>query len=343
MADTGATAAPDPAGHPGRDPAHRPPAGTGRVLVLHPGALGDVMQAVPALRALGGLGPVTFAGQARLAALLHATGVVADALVFDTLGLEALFTPDLPAPARLHGFATVVSWFGSGDERFARRLRDLGGRVVVASPTGARGETGPLWRQLAGQVAALGAVGAAPTSPLPVPAEWSGPAREALRRAGVAAGPPLLVVHPGAGGGWKRWSPEGFAEVIARLSRTGAQALVHQGPADREAADRLAALVDPSVARLVEPDLPVLAAALADAGAYLGGDSGVSQLAAALGVPGVVLYPQETRERWEPWNPSALALPMTGDPGQPAEVAARLIGMLAGRPGASRPSSRASP
>ena len=40
-----------------------------RFLIVHPGALGDVLQAVPALRVLRAQGRLTFAGQARLGRL----------------------------------------------------------------------------------------------------------------------------------------------------------------------------------------------------------------------------------------------------------------------------------
>src|SRR4029453_18643810 len=87
-------------------------------LAIHPGALGDVLQAVPALRALatlyGGL-RVSLAAQPRLAALLAGAGVVDEALSFESLGLDNLFA-DAPVSAaladRLDGFHAVVSWFG---------------------------------------------------------------------------------------------------------------------------------------------------------------------------------------------------------------------------------------
>jgi ADP-heptose:LPS heptosyltransferase len=312
--------------------------------VLHPGALGDVLQAVPALRALGRLGRVALAGQPRLAALLRDTGVVAEALAFDTLGLETLFTPDLPAPAVLESFAAVVSWFGSGEAIFTRRLRAAVERTVIASPTGRDGDAVPAWRYLAATVAAVSASSeAVDLAPLALPEPWRVQAREALVTVGVQAGQDVLVVHPGAGGAWKRWPPERFADALTRLPRAGTRLVIHQGPADRDAVDQLDRLIGPGAARLVEPELPVLAAVLADARAYLGSDSGVSQLAAAAGAPGIVLYPEGTRERWEPWSPSTLATTMSDDPGQPAEVARRLTSILTGRTGASRPSSRAAP
>ena len=46
----------------------------------------------------------------------------------------------------------------------------------------------------------------------------------------------------------------------------------------------------------MSPPLPVLAGVLSMAQAYLGGDSGVSHLAAAVGAPAVILFPAATLE-----------------------------------------------
>ncbi|HXH82722.1 MAG TPA: hypothetical protein VNN07_07310, partial [Candidatus Tectomicrobia bacterium] len=71
-----------------------PPGATAPVaLAIHPGALGDVLLAVPALRALRARGPerVVLAAQPRLGALLTTLGVVDGATTVEALALDALF------------------------------------------------------------------------------------------------------------------------------------------------------------------------------------------------------------------------------------------------------------
>jgi ADP-heptose:LPS heptosyltransferase len=81
--------------------------------------------------------------------------------------------------------------------------------------------------------------------------------------------------------------------------------------------------------RLVEPDLPVLAAVLAGAAAYLGGDTGVSHLAAAVGSPAVLVVPSVTRERWAPWSPTVTVFSMSGsDADETDRVTAGVRSML---------------
>ncbi len=295
------------------------------LLVIHPGALGDVLQAVPALRALRPDGPLAFSGQPRLGGLLRGLGLVDAAMPFDGLGLEALFTGE-PAPsslvARLTSFRRVISWFGARDELYPQRLRAIVRECVIASPVPDDESPMTVWRHL---LATTGATSPVDLAPLDLPEAWRDEANRVLVELGAAPMRPLLVVHPGAGGRRKIWPVEKLARVIEHVIRdTGGQALIHQGPADREVVDQLSRILEPGTLRLIEPDLPLLAAILDRASAYLGGDSGVSHLAAAVGAPAVILFPAATRGRWAPWSPTAQAVTMSEEAGQVHRLAVAL-------------------
>ncbi len=283
------------------------------ILIIHPGALGDILQAVPALTALGALEEgtrLTFSGQIHLGRLLAGAGVVTRALPFDGLGLEALFAGEsLP---RLAGFGRVVSWFGARAEPFAERLRSVVPDALIDLPVPETGPPPTVWEHLLETLAPWGVSAPTRLAPLSISAAWRAEARGALSRLGRDPRQSLLVVHPGAGGKWKRWPAKAFAQVIQRVAReSGCQVLVHQGPADRDAVEELAGALDLPRLRLLEPPLHLLAAVLQEAGAYLGPDSGVSHLAAAVGAPAVILFPPATRDRWAPWSPTALPLALS--------------------------------
>jgi ADP-heptose:LPS heptosyltransferase len=264
-------------------------------LAIHPGALGDVLLAIPALRALRAGGPVALAAQPRVAALLQALGVVDEALAFDSLGFDALFTDDTSRAPRLERFERLMCWFGARDPSFTGRLRALVPDAVVA-PSVRPGR--PVWQHL---LETVGAPAGQWRAPLEVPERVRALGAEALAAAGMDAPRPWLVVHPGAGSPAKQWPAEAFARVVTTLAaRARMNVLVHQGPADGAAVTALRRHLGDGAVRLVEPSLPALAGVLAHAALFVGNDSGVSHLAAALGVPSVVLFDARHLD-WRPW------------------------------------------
>ncbi len=310
------------------------------ILVIHPGALGDVLQAVPALRALRRLDGgcrLALAAQPRIGRLLAGAGEVDEALSFDGLGLEALFAGEPPPPAlaaRLSRVARVVSWFAASDARYPDGLRALAPSMVIAAPVPDDSFAGAVWQHLLATLGAWPVTAAPPLSPIGLPHAWRVQAREALAGLGARPGRPILAVHPGAGGAWKRWPAGDLARVLRDVVRdTGCHTVVHEGPADSEAAAALHGALrrargEAPVLRLVEPDLPLLAGVLQASAAFLGADSGVSHVAAAVGAPAVILFPAATRQRWAPWSSTALPLLAGAPEGKPDRVAEAVLARI---------------
>lgn len=270
-------------------------------LAIHPGALGDVLLAVPALRALQASvpGPLALAAQPRIAALLVALGVVDEGVRFEALGLEALFTGEGTPSPRVGAASRVVCWFGARDAAFIRRLGSVAPGAVVAPSVGG---DGPVWAHL---LRTTGAPPGAWCDPVAVPDALRAAGRAALGAAGWDGAAPLLLVHPGAGGVAKRWPAGALASVVETLAARHALTVVaHEGPADREAVRALGSRLRTVPLALRDPTLPALAGVLAATRLFLGSDSGVSHLAAAVGTPGVVLF-AEANLPWRSWSPAA--------------------------------------
>ena len=272
----------------------------GGTLVIHPGALGDVVLTIPALRALRAERPdepLTLAAQPRLARLLMALGEVDRVLDFESLRLASLFTGE-PCPARplLEQMSRVVCWFGSREPSFVANLRAIAPCAVVAAPSAA---DVPVWQHLRRTVGAALDGG---TRVLQVPRGVAEAGRRALLDLGSDGTHPVVLIHPGAGGVVKRWPIDGFATVARDViqRRRSVTLTVHQGPADLQAASDLLAALGPVAMRLLEPPLETLAGILAGVSLYLGNDSGVSHLAAALGAPCVIPFTRELLG-WRPW------------------------------------------
>jgi len=302
-----------------------------RTLVLHPGALGDVLLAIPALRALRRARPdasLELAAQPRIGALMTALGIIDAHHAFDALGLEALFTdgPEGGQPmTAVAGVNRLVSWFGARDPGFVRRLRAQAPDVVVASSVPPDGTL--VWRHL---LATVGDAGTADCTPVAVPAAVREAGRMTLVRAGWTHGP-LVIVHPGAGGVTKRWPAVGFARVVEHLvAGAGVDVLLHEGPTDADAVAGVQALLTHRCGVLAQPSLPELAGAFHHVTAYVGNDSGVSHLAAAVGARALSLFAAEN-VRWQAWSPTARASIVTTGavvPGDAAHVLADVDAML---------------
>jgi ADP-heptose:LPS heptosyltransferase len=269
-------------------------------LVVHPGALGDVLVARPALADLGALGfRRTLAAAPRLADLLVGLGAVEAGVDLDALGLHRLFAPGGAAGALepLRRYDAVVSWLGAGDADFAARLAALRRPVVVARATPPPGARRPAWAHLRDTVARLGAPARGedlpPLRPDAEAREW---AAEWLAARGLAPGQ-AVVLHPGAGSPAKAWP--GFGALAARLAAAGRPVVLTAGPGDRLPRAEAGGRGGPErVAR----DLPLrrLAGLLAAARGFVGNDSGPTHLAAALGVPTVAVFGPTDPGVWAP-------------------------------------------
>jgi ADP-heptose:LPS heptosyltransferase len=121
-----------------------------------------------------------------------------------------------------------------------------------------------------------------------------------------------VAIHPGSGGRRKCWPARLFAELATRLD---APVLLVEGPADSTACHEFAEVVAPSVPiiRVTGESLPRLAALLAESRGYFGNDSGVSHLAAALGVPTVAVFGPTDPAVWAPLGPKVSVVAPRGD------------------------------
>jgi len=116
-----------------------------------------------------------------------------------------------------------------------------------------------------------------------------------------AAGP-TVALHPGSGSEHKNWPEASWAGLIHHLCvDTRASLLIVGGEAEGDRLDRLAALPPASRVGLAR-HLPLveLAARLGECAAFVGHDSGISHLAAAVGLPTIVLWGRTREEIWRP-------------------------------------------
>ncbi|MEI8281805.1 MAG: glycosyltransferase family 9 protein, partial [Armatimonadota bacterium] len=115
--------------------------------------------------------------------------------------------------------------------------------------------------------------------------------KELLKASGVTG--PFVLMNAGAGWATKRWSPEHFGVLADMLAAKGISSALIGGvaAADIEAAEQvISACTVPVVNLLGKTSIRQLIALVSLSNAHVGGDTGSTHIAAALGVPAIGLY-----------------------------------------------------
>ncbi|MBB5782735.1 glycosyltransferase family 9 protein [Nonomuraea jabiensis] len=258
------------------------------VLALRGLGLGDLLTAVPALRALRRAFParrLVLAGPPALAPLLPVDEVI------EVRG---------PGPVPYGGAEVAVNLHGRGPQSTRALRATRPGRLLT------HGGQGPPWRADVHEVRRWCDL-----------LEWYGiaadPADLYLGR-GDRSGP--VVVHPGAAAPSRRWPADRFAAVVAALRARGREVVVTGSPAERELAERVAGDTGARVAA-GRTDVRQLARLVRDARLVVCGDTGVGHLATAYRTPSVLLFGPVSPALWGPPAAGPHAVLWKGGTGDP--------------------------
>ena len=124
--------------------------------------------------------------------------------------------------------------------------------------------------------------------------------------------PRFAVIHPGGARNpgvemlEKRWRIDRYATVARQLSSSGLAVLLSGGDDDLRVTNEVALKAGISPERILagRVDLRMLAAILSRASLYVGPDTGVSHLAAAVGTPSVAIFGPTNPRRYRPVGPN---------------------------------------
>lgn len=288
----------------------RPPLRRPRLVVLRALGLGDLLTAVPALRALRRgcrdhelvlLAPRRFAG------LVQAAGV-ADRIV-DTAGLDGALSPGV-SRAEL-----AVNLHGHGPQSH-RRLRATQPHRLIAFASDEAPEGGyPLWRGDEHEVDRWCRL----VSEFGFTADRDDLRVVARARPMATALAGATVIHPGAASAARRWPARRWAEVARAETRAGRRVVLTGGPDERILAHAVAWHAGLSAGSVLagRTDVLDLLAVVSVAARVVCGDTGVAHVATAVGTPSVVLFGPTSPEHWgppaRPWH-RALWMGGRGDP-----------------------------
>jgi heptosyltransferase-3 len=128
--------------------------------------------------------------------------------------------------------------------------------------------------------------------------------RAAARLIGKDDGRPLAVLHPYPKFNYKMWRPEGWIELGRRLTAAGYRLAITGGADDEELPYNghiVRALPGDSIAAAGELTFGASACLVSRARVYIGPDTALTHVAAALGVPTVALFGPTNCVKWGPW------------------------------------------
>jgi ADP-heptose:LPS heptosyltransferase len=112
-----------------------------------------------------------------------------------------------------------------------------------------------------------------------------------------------VCIHPGASVPQRRWSQKSFAMVADAIAARGFQIVLTGTAPEASLTQSIAQLMQAKPIDLAgKTSLGALAALLSDAALIICNDTGVSHLAAAMGVKSVVIFTNSEPNRWAPLN-----------------------------------------
>ncbi|MDQ3668055.1 MAG: glycosyltransferase family 9 protein [Acidobacteriota bacterium] len=124
-----------------------------------------------------------------------------------------------------------------------------------------------------------------------------------LRAAGLdEMSKPLAVIHPAAAFDTKQWATERFARVAECLASRGLAVVAITASTEAHVADKLQRHTTAPVVAFTHLSLPEVTALLSQARLFVGNDSGIAHMAAAVGAPAVVIFGSSNTAHWGPWS-----------------------------------------
>jgi predicted lipopolysaccharide heptosyltransferase III len=170
------------------------------------------------------------------------------------------------------------------------------------------------------QLALLGWTGIPVTDRPPTSLGVDSEAVEAINRRLAAAGldnRKIALVHPAAAFATKQWAAENFARVAEFLTEQGFAPVAITAPHENEVLESMLKELSIPILSFNDLSLPEVTALATRSQLFVGNDSGIAHIAAAVGTPSVVIFGSSNIAHWRPWNRVAAEVVFEEMPCQP--------------------------
>jgi heptosyltransferase III len=277
-----------------------------RILVLRGGSIGDFLLTLPALTAIRREWPkayIELAGYPHIAQLACAGKLVDKVISLETADVARFFSlkPQIDERQKAYvcSFDLIITYLYDPDQTVRRNMLEIGANhVIYGSPKPLTGHA------IDNLMKALEQLAIYPESKEHSRLVLAEEHIKNGRQRAKAVGERVVAVHPGSGSPAKNWPLAKFLELAELLATSGRTTPIFTlGEADREISVQLKKLGCLTTV-LPQCSLVELAEFLSACDAYVGNDSGITHLAASLGIPVVAIFGPTDPEMWAPRGPN---------------------------------------
>ena len=113
---------------------------------------------------------------------------------------------------------------------------------------------------------------------------------------------PFALFHPAAAFATKEWNAENFARTAEFLADVGLRTVAVASGKERSVLEKLRAESRVPIHAFDSFELPEIAALASQSRLFVGNDSGIAHIAAAVDTPSVVIFGSSNRNHWRPWT-----------------------------------------
>ena len=256
------------------------------ILIVHQGALGDLVLCFPALIALRKyFQTIHILCQNRLGKLSCRLGLTDRHFPIESAASASLYA-DSPAPEvremLMHYDAVVL--FSFSQQLYQTILRLTQKNVYLIAPRPHIGKKTHVSRHILSGLADCGLLKSDDISPIIQDFRYEN------------ADPEKILIHPGSGSPRKNWHVSNFIRIYELLKAQGKKPEFVLGPAE----ESLAATLQNLGTIHQDSDITEFADLLRNAGGFIGNDSGATHLAAFLGLPVMAIFGPSDPDRWKP-------------------------------------------
>lgn len=296
-------------------------------LIIHPGAIGDCLLALPLasfMKQVLGLDQVDWIGRTEYVEFYPGRTDIDRIRSMESIPFHRLFQETGafevedkdPLIQHFSGYEQVISFLGAENSNFEQNflytIHCSQSAQLVMLPLDKKDHTEHISTYYLEQLAAENEISLndwqRPTRLIePHPTDFQA-GEEIIKELGLNPNQSIVIIHPGSGAKQKCWPLENFILLAEQIRQAGHETIFLLGPAEKERLDEKKMQVLDKYPVLSEFSLTQILQILTCTDGYVGNDSGISHLAAAMAKPTLAVFGPTNPKKFAPLGPKVKIL-----------------------------------